>query len=234
MPFNNHSLPEDLHPSLWRASQLARSSTRVIQSGHPVLDRQLPGGGWPTGTMTELLCSQPGAGELRVLAPALRAAGKRRVVMIQPPHVPNALALVAMGLKPGQIVWVQPDRSSDALWAAEQVLRGAGAAVVMLWATHIRSENLRRLSLAALDTSGLFFLIRPLAAAQDASPAPLRLSVRPADAGVQLNVIKRRGPVKESGIFLPLSPSFTHRHAPVDRHSPNVVEARGIRTELVE
>lgn len=60
MPTDNKLALEELHPSLWRASQLARSTTRCVDSGHRVLAGQLPGGGWPTGELTELLVRQPG------------------------------------------------------------------------------------------------------------------------------------------------------------------------------
>lgn len=53
--------PEDLHPSLWRASQLGRTHSRCVGTGHYALDNQLPGGGWPTGSMTDLLTSSPGS-----------------------------------------------------------------------------------------------------------------------------------------------------------------------------
>jgi protein ImuA len=52
--------PEDLHPSLWRASQLAHAHARCVDTGHPALSKQLPGGGWPTGTLIDLLPQQPG------------------------------------------------------------------------------------------------------------------------------------------------------------------------------
>jgi len=52
---------------------------------------------------------------------------------------------------------------------------------------------LRRLHLAAQHGDTLFFLFRPLAAAQDASPAPLRLSLRPAAGGIEVGFVKRRG-----------------------------------------
>lgn len=225
--------PESIHPSLWRASQLARSSTRCIDTGHPVLSAQLPGGGWPAGSLVELHLRQPGTGELRLLQPVLAAAGKRRVVMIQPPHVPNSIALAAMGLNPSQVIWVQPERTADALWAAEQVLRNGGCHALLFWQSHIRNESLRRLNLAAADGESLFFLFRPLAAAQDASPAPLRLAVHPALGGVEVEVLKRRGPQRETALFLPLSPSFIHRHAPVDRPLSTPAPARSLRTELV-
>ena len=80
--------PESLHPSLWRASQLARSVTRCIDTGFPVLSYQLPGRGWPVGTLVEILPQQTGIGETRLLAPALAQVAERTIVLLQPPHVP--------------------------------------------------------------------------------------------------------------------------------------------------
>src|SRR4051812_43539350 len=169
--------PESLHPSLWLASQLARSDTRCIDTGHPALSAQLPGGGWPTGTLVDLLLQQPGIGEMRLLRPALVAAAPRRIVLLQPPHVPQALALAAFGLPPAQLIWVRSPRGADALWAAEQVLRSGSCGALLFWAQHARGESLRRLHLAAQSGETLFFMLRPLAAAHEASPAPLRLSL---------------------------------------------------------
>jgi protein ImuA len=160
-----------LHPSLWRASQLARSSTRCIDTGHAALSAQLPGGGWPTGTLVDLLLQQPGIGEMRLLRPALAAVAKRRIVLLQPPHPPQALALAALGVPPSQLIWLRSSRTADALWAAEQVLRSGSCGALLFWQSHMRSESLRRLHLAAQAGETLFFLMRPLAAGQDASPA---------------------------------------------------------------
>jgi protein ImuA len=225
--------PEAIHPSLWRASQIACSSTRTVSTGWSALDLALPGRGWPTGALTELHVRAPGSGELRLIQPVLCADPKGRIVLINPPHNPNALALAAMGVMPKQVVLVQPERTADALWAAETVLKNFGASAVLLWQTHVRNESLRRLNLAAADTDGCVFLFRPLACARDASPAPLRLSVTPALGGVDLTFLKRRGPTRASSLFIPLSPSFVPRHAPVDRSVPAKSPARIPGTELV-
>ncbi len=109
-----------LHPSLWRASQVGGAAQRTTASGFEALDAQLPGGGWPHGTLTELLLAQPGVGEMRLLAPALAAlapeagaaggAGRRRpvppdradagrcVMLFDPPAGLSAWALVQCGL----------------------------------------------------------------------------------------------------------------------------------------
>jgi protein ImuA len=226
--------PEALHPSLWLASQLAHSTTRCIDTGHPALSGQLPGGGWPTGTLIDLMLQQPGIGELRLLRPALASAARRRIVLLQPPHPPQALALAAMGLAPSQLIWIRTKRGSDALWAAEQVLRSGSCGALLFWQNHARGETLRRLHLAAQSGESLFFMLRPLAAAQDSSPAPLRLSLRPAAGGINIEFVKRRGPQRDAPLFLPLTPSLLQRHASLDRPLPAPVTARSILPELVQ
>ena len=86
------------HP-VWRGGAPAAFSP-VLSTTYPDLDRALPGGGWPTGVLTELLCNHEGIGELTLALPALAAltwAGKR-VVWLAPPHLPYAPALAAAGL----------------------------------------------------------------------------------------------------------------------------------------
>lgn len=39
------TIPEDLHPALWLASQLTRSHCRCVDTWHPTLTAQLSHGG---------------------------------------------------------------------------------------------------------------------------------------------------------------------------------------------
>jgi protein ImuA len=217
----NHTIAaaelESLHPSLWRASQLGRSRTQCIDTGHPALTHQLPGGGWPVGTLVDLLVQQPGIGEMRLVAPALAKVAARKVVLLQPPHAPQALSLAALGVPPESVLWLRSERTADALWAAEQVLKSGSCGALLFWPGQtssssarqqpVRAESLRRLHLAAQQGETLFFNFRPLTAEQDASPAPLRLSVRPAPGGINVGVVKRTGPQRDEPIFLPMSVS---------------------------
>lgn len=226
--------PESLHPSLWLASQLAHSATRCLDTGYAALSAQLPGGGWPLGALTELMLQQQGIGEIRLLRPALVAASARPVVLLAPPQIPQGLALAALGLAPSQMVWIRnTGKSGDALWAAEQVLRSGCCGALLLWQQQMRSENLRRLHLAAQSGDTLFCLMRPLAAAQDASPAPLRLALRSAPGGIHIEFVKRRGPQRDAPLFLPLPPSLLQRHASLDRPLPATAPARSVLPQLV-
>lgn len=205
---NSHAAalePEALHPALWRASQLGRAVTRCVDTGHPALSMQLPGGGWPTGALTELLTQQAGIGELRLLAPALSQVGKRGVVMLEPPHPPQAIALAGLGVAPANLIWLRAKTTADTLWAAEQVLRSGSCGALLMWQAHARPEALRRLHLAAQAGETLCFVFRPVAAAQDASVAPLRLSLRPAPGGLDIGFVKRRGPNIDQTLFLPMT-----------------------------
>jgi hypothetical protein len=81
--------------AIWRARSAAGAAGAVVPSGWPRLDAQLPGGGWPLGTLIELLLAEPGVGELRLLLPALRALTHARaddahhwLAWIAPPHLP--------------------------------------------------------------------------------------------------------------------------------------------------
>ncbi len=205
------ALPKDiesLHPSLWRGTQLARAHGRTVDTGYAALSAELPGGGWPLGTMTELLLQQPGIGEMRLLGPAIAAVSdKRSIALIAPQQVPNAHGYAFMGIDPGKLMWLKAAKSSDALWSAEQILRAGSCGALVLWQQHIRAESLRRLLLAAQSSEMLFVVMRPLARAQDSSPAPLRLAVRAVAEGVAVELVKRKGPAAPAPIMVKLSPS---------------------------
>jgi protein ImuA len=179
--------------------------------------------------MVDLLVQQPGIGEMRLLTPALAKVAGRRVVLLQPPHAPQTIALAGLGLPPSSILWLRAERTADSLWAAEQVLRSGSCGALLFWPdnrassarqAHVRAENLRRLHLAAQHGETLFFLMRPLAAAEDPSPAPLRLSIRPAPGGVNIGFVKRQGPARDDALFLPLQAAPNVRLLPQRHLSP--------------
>jgi protein ImuA len=227
-------------PDVWRADQLASYRTSTVATGHVQLDRELPEGGWPSRTLIELLVQQPGIGELRMLLPALRRLAGRRIALVQPPHLPQAAAWACDDFPIGNLLWVKAKRTADALWAAEQILRNGTCGALVFWQTHVRHESLRRLHLAAQGSDMVLWLIRPIAAAEDASPAPLRLALRPAAGGVRVDIVKRRGPCFDNPIILPLEhmpaahPSLTEfDHALVDRRSSTAVTAGIVPPALV-
>lgn len=236
------TLVSTLPHTVWRASQMGSYQRPVIPAGYPELDQELPNGGWPTSCLIELLLQQPGIGELRLLHPALSAIKRqRRIALVQPPYLPQIAAWTGWGMAPEHLLWIRTARSADALWSAEQILRNGSCGALLFWQTQIRSESLRRLHLAAQDADVMFWLIRPLTTAQNASPAPLRLALRPAYTGVAVDIVKRRGPQCRAPLYLQFedqtAPSFQPispiNHAPVDRRASSVVASRNVPAALV-
>jgi protein ImuA len=226
---------EEIHPSLWRASQLARGRGRVVETGYPALSAELPGGGWPVGALVDLLVQQAGVGELRLLRPALGVVGNRPVAFVQPPHQLDGLGLSYIGLPIGQVLCVKARKTADALWSAEQILRAGSCSALIFWAQYAQASSLRRLHLAAQSAQTLFVMVRPLAAAQDPSPALLRLALRPSAEGLTVDIVKRRGPSRAEPLSIALQPTpvLLSRHAPLSRRSSAEAAARGISTEMV-
>ncbi|AUT68833.1 hypothetical protein PPGU19_022390 [Paraburkholderia sp. PGU19] len=226
---------EEIHPSLWRASQLARGGRRTLDTGYPALSTELPGGGWPIGALVDLLVQVPGVGEMRLLRPALSSLGDRPIALVQPPHIPDGLGLDYIGLSLDRLLQVKAPKSSDAFWSAEQILRAGTCGALILWAQHAQASSLRRLHLAAQSSETLFIMVRPLASAQDSSPALLRLALRPSADGLMVDIVKRRGPTRAEPLSIPLQPTpvLFSRHARLSRRPLAEVAARSLSTEVV-
>jgi protein ImuA len=240
VPLSPDSLVAWMPHALWRANQMACGRSVVTSSGQTALDQELPDGGWPASSLIELLVQQPGIGEMQLLRPALAAiAAKRRIALVQPPHVPQVASWCGWGLPHDSLLWIKTARNADALWSAEQILRNGSCGALLIWQTHIRGEALRRLHLAAQSAQTMLWMMRPLADAQDASPAPLRLALRPACCALEITLVKRRGPPRDLPLILPLAdmpgapPTPANHHAPVDRLAPAAIASRKLPAALV-
>ncbi len=210
--------PEVLHPALWLAHQVSRQVDRPVASGFAPLDAQLPGGGWPRRTLSELLLPHPGVGELRLLAPALVGIQKQRrlVMLFDPPADLCAGSLAHFGLDVEQLLVIHTRAAAgaalapgaDPLWALEQALKSGHVGAVLGWLPpRLRAERLRRLQLAAQSHDGPAFMLREMAAAVRPTPAALRMALRPGGADVlAVRLLKRRGPPLESALRLALPP----------------------------
>lgn len=191
-------------PSVWRGSDLA-SERPGLPTGHALLDRALPGGGWPAGSMVEVLQQRPDQHVWQLLLPALSRAVESAagpVVLVGAPFQPFGPSLQARGLPAARLLCIQADQAAARLWAAEQALRCVEVAAVMAWLPQARTAELRRLHLAAQQQSRLLFVFRNWSARQQASPAALRLLVAGVDC-LELSVLKRRGPPLPEPLELP-------------------------------
>lgn len=225
---------------VWRANELAVSRATTCSTGHALLDEELPNGGWPRSSLIELHLQQAGIGEMQLLKPALAQLSKnQRIALVQPPYIPHATACKTWGIETSQLLWIRAKGTGDALWTTEQILKNGSCGAVILWQSNVRAESLRRLNLAAQTTDIWFWFMRPMACSADASPAPLRLALRPALGGVSLEIVKRRGPHSDSPLFVPLADMPTGRHlsdkenATFVEHIPATVTARDVTPVLV-
>ena len=203
--FDPGCLPTSVTAMLWRGDEFGASQTSVLPTGFALLDAQLPGGGWPCGTLTELLQPQPSVVEWRLLGPALRqiAARGRTVVVVAPPKPPHPPGLRHAGIDPTHFVWLQAEAPAERLWCTEQLVRSNACGAVIAWLPQARSEQIRRLQVGAQGCEGPVFLCRPAAAAHEASAAPLRVHVTfDLDWHLHVRVVKRRGPVHDGVIRL--------------------------------
>lgn len=182
---------------IWRGDALATLPADTIASGYPELDAELPGGGWPRGSLTEFLADQSGFGELNLLLPALAALSRAGgwLALVAPPYHPYAPAWAAAGIALERVAIIDPCRMLG--WSLEQLLASGGFAGVMAWAEALDDRALRRLQVAAEGRSVFAGLWRSAAHAAAASPAPLRIALAGGDAAgagcVSLRILKRRG-----------------------------------------
>jgi cell division inhibitor SulA/protein ImuA len=194
---------------VWRLKDASAAPARPVWStGCSSLDARLPGGGWPTASLIEVLLDDTGLGEVQLFLPALvesqRTSGDVPwLVWIAPPHEPYAPALAQQGIELTRLLVVRPTTATEALWAAEQALGSGVCAAVLLWLKGTDDRWLRRLKLAAEAGGALGVLFRPERHRFESSPASLRLLMTQGERETRLDLLKvqggRPGPVDFGG-----------------------------------
>ena len=202
MPRETASLADVLADArVWKLKDAAvslGSSRPVWSTGRSALDARLPGGGWPTASLVEVLLETHGLGEIQLFLPAMVESQKRIgeapwLVWIAPPHEPYAPALAQQGIELGRLLVVRPASAMEALWAAEQALSSGVCAAVLLWLQGTDDRWLRRLKLAAEAGGALGVLFRPERHRFESSPASLRLALTKGEHATHLDLIKVQG-----------------------------------------
>ena len=204
------------HPALWRARDYAQLSKQgaergpeqdsaIVSTGFAELDRCLPGGGWPTGALVEILHGICGIGELSLLLPAIAQMirGDRWLVCVMPPYRIAAPALHAQGIDPERVLVVRDCTYDESIWACEQAMRSAACGAVLIWSQLLEKTSvaarqrglrgLRRLQVAAAAGNTLAVLFRDPHTRTNASAAVMRLQLHPHDGGLDVELFKSRG-----------------------------------------
>ena len=159
-------------------------------------------GHWPRAQPDQ--STEPPAGSLgRGQAPSVPLR-QGWLLFVNPPLIPYAPALAAQGLDLERLVLV--DAPAQGAWVMEQGLRLGGCAAVVAWTAGEFGRDdgrrqdaawttpvLRRLQLAAKSRSTPALLMRPSGAAEQSSPALLRLDCETSTEGLQVSLRKLRG-----------------------------------------
>src|SRR5271170_4074723 len=210
MPRDQSSIAEILADArVWKLKDASAAPARPVWStGKSSLDARLPGGGWPTASLIEVLLDDTGLGEVQLFLPALVACQRRTgqgstdlgsaddaswLVWIAPPYEPYAPALAQQGIELERLLVVRPASATEALWAAEQTLSSGVCAIVLLWLKGTDDRWLRRLKLAAEAGSALGVLFRPERHRFESSPATLRLVVTKGSPCARVDLLKVQG-----------------------------------------
>lgn len=209
--FDRRHLPSHVAQAVWRGTEVARSSGRTVPTGFKVLDDALPGCGWPTQGLSELLLPQAALCEWRLLAPALPGMLQEKgskIYLIAPPKTPHAMGLAQLGVAPEQLVWIDAQGPAERLWATEQLIKSEPSGAVLAWLPQARQEQIRRLQVHAHTCDAPVFLVRPEIALRDASSAPLRVSATLGRGwNIDVQIRKRRGSASVDVLHLNAIPS---------------------------
>ena len=158
----------------------------------------------------ELLMPSAGIGELRLLIPAIKhlsCSQGRWVAWINPPFIPYAPALKALGVDTGKVLLIHPRTHEDALWALERATRSGSCSLAMAWLDErqLKFKDTQRLQVASRQGETLTCLFRPTSNAPvlQASMAELRLQLHDLSRGeLKLDILKRRGSWPLPGLTL--------------------------------
>lgn len=196
------------HPALWRAGEITREP-ETVASGFEMLDRHLPGKGWPRAGLCEFMLPTAGLGELRLLLPALKTLSRqaRWIAWVNPPFIPYAPALKAADVDIDKILLIHPKNHKDALWALERATRSGTCSAALAWLDErqLKTKDTQRLQLAARQGGTLSCLFRPGQAQEENSMAELRLAVQPGlDQTLAVQICKRRGGWPIADLSIPL------------------------------
>ena len=182
------------NPTLWRGRDTAHISVTRLKTGFAELDAVLPGSGWPTNALVEIVAAQWGIGELQLLLPVIAQLSRQHywIVWIAPPYLPYAPALDQSDVHLSRILVLSPkDANHDTLWSMEKILRAEACGMALAWPEKLTSRSMRRLQLAAEAGNSLGVVFRTTD--PGVSPAALRLHLSTQDNLLQVRILKARG-----------------------------------------
>lgn len=141
-----------------------RSNTLPVDVGLGRIRFAFPTNQFPTAAVHEFLTTGPetvsaSAGFVGGLVSAL-AQDKGITVWISSSGLVYPPALKAVGLLPHQVIFIQPRKEKELLWAAEEALKCKGLSAVVCETTSLDFTTSRRLQLAVESSGVTGFMLR--------------------------------------------------------------------------
>ena len=183
---------------IWKGDHAHHATPeKVIPTGYPLLDVELPGGGWPVGAVTEILYPQVSMGELRLVLPALKHVAQhdqRWQIWLNPPGQPYGPGLNSWGVSLRQTLVCADLTPKEFSWVIDQSVQHSGCSVVLAWANRIEPAQLRRLQLASERRDIAIFLFRPIRKANNLPYSRLKLQIGAGSKPlhIRIDILKRR------------------------------------------
>ena len=185
---------------LWKASKIDNEYGQTVSSGFDILDKELPGLGWPQSGVTEILYDHVGIGELKLMMPAISRLSRsqnRWVALVDPPHIPYAPALEHEGVDLTRLLIITKKTLKDYLWALEKSISSKSCRAVIAWPNQIKDAQVRRLQVASREGNCWTILLRSEKLASRTSPAELRVRLRSCpsaeNTNMRVKILKRHG-----------------------------------------
>ena len=172
---------ERLRAELARLDRRPPHARGVRPLGLAGIDRALPGGGLPRGSLHELQ-GEPGRGAALGFAAALLGwllADGGHGLWIGPRDELFGPGLAELGLPPERLLVVRARARAARLWALEEALHSPGLVAALAEIDRLSLIQSRRLQLAAEASGVCALLLRPLAAGAGPSVAATRWRITP-------------------------------------------------------
>ena len=201
---------------IWRGHSQLFVSGNAIKTGYDSLDKALVYKGWPEASLVEVGQSHFAGGWLLFIEAArqllLQSQPSSMVVLVNPPALPYAAGLVQLGVPLDRLLILTPQNKADFIASFVEIAQSEACSMLLAWQPRQRLSyaELRKCQLATSDQRGLYVLFRHYGELKLSSPAPLRIKLSLQIESLRLDVIKQKGRLPSSSIFIPL-PEFWYK-----------------------
>jgi protein ImuA len=159
----------------------------VVSTSISALDAMLPNRGLQRGTLSEWIAAEPGSGAVSLAMRVARQAQQGGpLIIVDRQRQIYAPAISASKVSLAHTILIHPRSRADELWAIEQSLRCSGVGAVLCQVDHLKTQEFRRLQLAAESGTAVGLLLRSATAQSQSGWADIRLLVSPRASPPQL------------------------------------------------